>query len=141
MKKEIMISIEGKQKADGQSLQPIELLTEGTYYLKNGTHYISYKESDLTGFSGCTTTLKIKDEIVSMTRFGDSNTHFEFVRGRNFTTHYDTPYGSFSVDVLPDKVDVALEESEGSVALAYSLELGGNVSYNEFNIHYKEKEN
>mgnify|MGYP000838100388 FL=1 len=34
----------------------IELMTRGSFTKKNGSYYISYKETQTIGFEGCTTT-------------------------------------------------------------------------------------
>ena len=39
----------------------IELMTRGSFTKKNGSYYISYKETQTIGFEGCTTTIKIAE--------------------------------------------------------------------------------
>ena len=43
MTKEVLISISGVQFMD-QEGQDVEMITKGTYYEKNGKHYILYDE-------------------------------------------------------------------------------------------------
>ena len=40
----------------------IELMTRGNFTKKNGSYYISYKETQTIGFEGCTTTIKIAED-------------------------------------------------------------------------------
>ena len=40
----------------------IELMTRGSFTKKNGSYYISYKETQTIGFEGCTTTIKIAED-------------------------------------------------------------------------------
>ena len=40
----------------------IELMTRGSFTKKNGSYYISYKETQTIGFEGCTTTIKIAEK-------------------------------------------------------------------------------
>ena len=43
MNKEVIINISGLQ-LDAGTEEPIELMTTGDYYLKNGKHYVIYDE-------------------------------------------------------------------------------------------------
>ena len=50
----------------------VELMTRGQFVQKGGSYYITYKETETTGYEGCTTTLKIAADgsRVAMLRFG-----------------------------------------------------------------------
>ncbi|MEG1698560.1 MAG: DUF1934 domain-containing protein [Oscillospiraceae bacterium] len=52
----------------------IELKTRGSFTKKNNAFFISYKESEATGYKGCMTTVKVEDTgtCVSMLRFGSA---------------------------------------------------------------------
>ena len=52
----------------------IELMTRGSFTKKNGSYYISYKETQTIGFEGCTTTIKIAEDgsRVALTEKGGS---------------------------------------------------------------------
>jgi uncharacterized beta-barrel protein YwiB (DUF1934 family) len=66
MKENYLITIEGNITMDGDT-DSVSLTTLGSYQMKNGKYYIVYKETEATGFAGCTTTLKAWDDGVSMT--------------------------------------------------------------------------
>ena len=59
MKKDVIISLVGTQENDGEK-DKIELITEGSMYKKGDSYYITYKESQLTGMEGTTTTVKVQ---------------------------------------------------------------------------------
>ena len=40
MTKDVLISISGLQFAGGENSEPVEVITSGSYYKKNGRHYI-----------------------------------------------------------------------------------------------------
>lgn len=44
MTKDVLITICGIQKRDGETDEPIETVTPGEYYFRNGKHYILYEE-------------------------------------------------------------------------------------------------
>ena len=72
--KDIMLKIVGKQvmkdgKGDSEE-QVMEFMTEGQLYERNGSTYLMYKETELSGMEGCTTSLKISGDTVRMKRFG-----------------------------------------------------------------------
>ena len=51
MKKDVMISIKGIQKSEGDR-DEVELMTFGNFYKRNNNYYITYDESEATGFQG-----------------------------------------------------------------------------------------
>ena len=63
----------------------VELMTRGQFVQKGGSYYITYKETETTGYEGCTTTLKIAKfgylldansaELVSRNRLEVTVTH------------------------------------------------------------------
>ena len=52
MKKDVLITIKGTQKVGGES-DVIEMMTTGRFYRKNKLYYISYEETEATGYEGC----------------------------------------------------------------------------------------
>ena len=44
---------------DEEKEEFVELMTRGQFVQKGGSYYITYKETEATGYEGCTTTLKI----------------------------------------------------------------------------------
>ena len=57
---------------DEEKEEFVELMTRGQFVQKGGSYYITYKETETTGYEGCTTTLKIAVDgsRVVMLRFG-----------------------------------------------------------------------
>ncbi|MBR5806401.1 MAG: DUF1934 domain-containing protein, partial [Oscillospiraceae bacterium] len=51
MKENYLITIEGFITADGDT-DNVSLTTLGSYQIKNGKHYIVYKETEATGYAG-----------------------------------------------------------------------------------------
>ena len=73
MKKDVLIDIKGIYRQDGEQDQ-VELVTTGSYYKRNGDYYIAYDESEMTGFDGTHTVLRV--EGVSGDRvFSDLDDH------------------------------------------------------------------
>ena len=124
MNKEVIISIEGQEMfPEGGEENVTALVTEGKYYQKGDKHYLSYKETEVTGFDATTTTLKIENDRVALTRFGQVNTHMVFAPGEKHTGYYDTPYGSFTVGIVSDAVKVEFGQNTGKIDIHYLLEI------------------
>ena len=45
--------------AEEEKEEFVELMTRGSLVLKGGSYYVTYRETETTGYEGCTTTLKI----------------------------------------------------------------------------------
>jgi uncharacterized beta-barrel protein YwiB (DUF1934 family) len=137
--KKIMMKIIGKQASDGDSDQ-MEFVTEGELAERNGRLYLLYEETEISGMPGCKTRLKIKGDHVSMKRLGTktipAGTEMEFAPGKVFTGPYDTPYGSFEMEVVTNSVENTLTvEGTGSVHIDYKMSLKGLVeSHNTLSI-------
>ena len=102
----------------------IELMTRGSFTKKNGSYYISYKETQTIGFEGCTTTIKIAEDgsRVALLRFGRANSQLLIERDRRNLCHYETEVGSLTLGVTGDGIDCKLTEKGGSAAFSYLLD-------------------
>ena len=69
MEENYLITIKGTMEQDGKR-DSVELMTRGSLVHKDGAYYIVYKESEATGYEGCTTTVKLAEDAhkVSMLR-------------------------------------------------------------------------
>ena len=99
----------------------IELMTRGSFTKKNGSYYISYKETQTIGFEGCTTTIKIAEDgsRVALLRFGRANSQLLIERDRRNLCHYETEVGSLTLGVTGDGIDCKLTEKGGSAAFSF----------------------
>lgn len=129
MNKEVIISIKGTENlVDDSDSDNIELVTEGKYYKKGNKHYLSYSESEeMTGYDSTQTTLKIDGDTVTLTRFGEVNSHMVFKEGERHLGHYETPYGSFTVGITSDSVNVDIGETGGNIRIKYMLEIDNSA--------------
>ena len=128
MNKEVIISIEGQEMVPELGEENVtELVTEGKYYKKGDKHYISYKETEVTGFEETTTMLKIEKDRVALTRYGQVNTHMVFAPGEKHVGYYDTPYGSFTVGIVSNDVKVDFKNHSGKIDIHYMLEIDNST--------------
>jgi uncharacterized beta-barrel protein YwiB (DUF1934 family) len=123
MAKEVLISVTGTQVNEFGEKDVQELITKGSYYYKNGVYFIIYCESEVTGMSGTTTSLKAETARVTLNRMGISQHKQVFESGLKHQGNYITPYGVMYVAVIPSKVEVSLTDNGGSINLEYVLEI------------------
>lgn len=122
MTKDVLITISGIQTMDGEK-DNVEMITAGTYYKKNGKHYIMYEEMQ-DDFEGITkNTIKIAPGAMDIMKTGISCTHMMFEQDKKILSNYNTPMGMMVAGI--DTKDIHMEEKEDSltVNVKYDLEL------------------
>ena len=140
MEKDVVISIKGIQKYEGQDSDTIELVTEGRLTRDEGGYTLSYQESELTGLEGTLTTIQVEGEQVTLMRVGEVNSQMVFEEGRRHLSMYDTPYGALSVGINTRKMRAELDARGGSIEIDYAIEIDHALAgQNLFRIHVREK--
>ncbi len=139
MKENVIINIESTIDTQGD-IDTVSLTTAGSYYIKGGKPYIVYKESEATGFEGHTTTVKVWDSGVSMTRFSKQGSSTLIIEkdAINLCNYY-TMAGPIMLDITGIDIDNQLDDHGGRLMLDYSLSMDGVLlSENKVNITVKE---
>ena len=139
MKKDVLITIKGTQKVAGDE-DVIEMMTTGRFYRKNKLYYISYEETEATGYAGCRTTLKVGPrDKVTMTRFGPSRSQLIVEQNVRHQCQYDTGYGAMTIGVMGSIFESTLGENGGKLTFGYTLDIETTVaSENVVEITVKE---
>lgn len=117
------MKISGLQFATEQEAEPVEVITAGDYYMRNGKHYIVYEEV-AEGFDGKTRNIiKLDEKYLDITKKGVSNVHMVFEKNRKNVSYYHTPFGSILIGI--DARDVQVKETEDriDVEVKYALEV------------------
>lgn len=123
MTKDVLIKIKGLQFAGEEDADATEVITSGTYYLKNGKHYILYDEV-MEGSTEITkNVIKIWDNSMDVTRKGPASVHMMFEKDKKNVSYYYTPYGNLLIGI--DAKDVQVEETDLDihVQVKYGLEI------------------
>ena len=124
MTKEVLINISGLQM-DVDPENPIEMVTTGAYYLKNGKHYILYDE--LSEDNEVTkNVLKIGPNSEELTRKGPQRSHMIFEEGKENLSYYDTPFGSLLMGVNTSNIDWMEEEEQMRLQVDYDLSVNSD---------------
>lgn len=128
MNKRVSVRITGLHSfAEEDDQDNIEVINFGSYYKKNGKHYVKYEEPlDKTGM-GTSNILKVSEGEVELISKGAANTHMMFCLGKKNINFYATPFGGMNVGV--DTYEMHIEETEDrlAVSLKYGLEI--NLDY------------
>ena len=136
--KKVMMKITGKQVDSENSEDKVEFMTEGSLYERNGSLYLLYEESEVSGMPGFKTRLKLTGDTVKMKRTGPGipGTEMEFRDGQKYESYYYTPYGPFEMELITERLENNLTaDGTGNVLIVYSMSLKGLVeSHNELSI-------
>ena len=133
MKIPVMLSICGKQSYMDQEPDVIELVTEGTMEFCDGGWNISYEESDLTGLSGVTTTFRVEEGEIKLSRTGRLVSEMVFREGVTHSSLYQMEFGALLVTVCASRIFAQLGVGVGTIDLVYNIEIEqsatGTVDY------------
>lgn len=130
-----VISLKGIQTGTDNKTTTIELMSEAIFYKKDGTYYIVYKETEITGMEGTTTTVKVCEDAISLIRFGTICSNMFFKEGHKHVCTYDTMYGSLDLELQANTVNIKMTDTGGELYIDYDIEVGGNkLGVNNFYI-------
>lgn len=124
MTKEVLVSVKGTQFVEAED-DTIELITPGTYYLKNGKHYILYDETlediDIVTHNR----VQITPDKIEVFKRGAVETHMVFERGKKTMANYLTPIGLIVLGLTTASLTVEEEENAIHAVINYALEMNG----------------
>ncbi len=139
MSKPVIIKIKGLQDMRDTREEKMELITLGKYSKRNGSYYVSYNESEVTGMEGVVTTVKIKEDKVTVKRFGKVNDSLVFEKNKRNICHYNTPYGAMMIGINTNRLSSNMDEDGGMVDIDYSIDINNVMTGNNtFHMTIKE---
>ena len=134
MKQDVNISIRGVYTAEEESTTT-ELFTLGSMCKKNGHYYITYQETETTGFEGCVTTMKVEEGRVAVIRRGPTSSHLVLQKGVGNVGGYDRMGGAMEIGVYTNGLETDLHDDGGSLKLRYTMDMNSSfLSENELEI-------
>ncbi len=136
MERQVTINLTSINTVDNDSTK-MELTTAGTLKkLKSGGFELKYEESEVTGFSGSTTSLTLKgDNIVNLKRTGTAPSDLILEKDKKHHCHYGTPYGDFMMGIFTHCIYNDVDENGGELYLKYTVDINSSyVSDNEIYI-------
>ena len=128
MNKRICIKIKGLHNVNSPEDEDIvEVIYPGTYYKRNGKHYIKYEEPVENSTAINDNMIKISKDEVEIINKGQSAYQLVFTAGHKNTTFYSTPFGGINMAVDTYALDVQEDENKIVVDIQYGLEI--NLDY------------
>ncbi len=130
MEKDVLISIRGLQylmDEESGEQEPVEIMTAGSYYKKNGHHFLIYDEAT-EGFDMMThNMIKFKENVLEVRKRGLIDVHMIFEEDKKNISFYHTPYGMINMGVAATKV--RMKETPDQILLKAEYALDINDSY------------
>lgn len=121
MKRDVLVAVSGVQFSfDGEN--PVEVISKGSYYKRNGKSYIKYKEIDEDNIStDCI--IKIDSDRVEIIKKGDINLCMVFEKDKNCMTTYETPFGILMLGITASDMVILEDEDAIVVKIRYMLDI------------------
>ncbi|MBE6931525.1 MAG: DUF1934 domain-containing protein [Clostridia bacterium] len=140
MRKDVIITLKGVVSPENDE-ELMELITEGRLYRKNGSYFITYRESELTGMVGVTTTLKVEAGGVTVMRNGPMSTHMVFRQGEKHYGLYQLEGGEpMTIAVRTSRVRQTICDFGGDVEIDYSIEINNvPTAENKLRLNVREQ--
>ena len=123
MKRNVVITLRGKQYLEDGKPDAIELVTEGLMEWSGERCTLTYLETEMTGMGSTKTIIQAQGEEVTMMREGEVYSQMVFRQGKRHLSIYRTPYGEMTIGVHARHVMVDLDVDGGDVELDYDIEM------------------
>ncbi|MGM0470996.1 MAG: DUF1934 domain-containing protein [Bacillota bacterium] len=135
---EVVVNVESLQIDQDGSQEEISFTTDGELYNKELGYYLRY-DDDIISDKQVTTTLKIKEQMVTLIRDGAVRMKQEFKLEERTSFGYQTPYGKLQFDLEVQEMEIEAGRKQGRIELKYQLENEDRlVNQNHLIITYKE---
>lgn len=123
--KPVKIRIMSSVKDENGRQQPSEQICFGRMAEKNGTNYVFYEESEVTGLEGTKTTIKWNDERIIILRSGTLDHRQEFCQGLVDKSLYQTPYLKIPLETATKYLYTGFRKGVWNLEIEYSLSHSG----------------
>lgn len=138
MTKDVLVTVKGLQIGEDHD-DSMEIVCNGTYYFRNGKHYIKYEEIMEESMSSIWNTLKISNGSeglrVEVKKKGAIETTLIFEEGQSHISCYETEYGSFMLGFHASHISVENEENKINIHIDYAMEMNyEHLSDNQIDI-------
>ena len=123
--KPVKIRIVSVVQDENGKQQPSEQICFGRMAEKNGTNYVFYEESEVTGLEGTKTTIKWNDERIIILRSGTLDHRQEFCQGLVDKSLYQTPYLKIPLETATKYLYTGFRKGIWNLEIEYSLSHSG----------------
>ena len=123
MTKNVTITVSGRQFDISE--KPIEQTVCGTYYLKNGKHYVLYEELDEESKAVTRNRVKFHDGHFEMVKNGAVSSAMIFEENEDTNSKYTSGAGAVNMEIHTRLVDIIETEELIHSKVRYSLGING----------------
>lgn len=123
MTREVLLVLTGDQIDQYQESDTIELITTAEFFERNGKKYILYEEISEDTKEVTKNRIKIESQKVEVTKTGAVNVHMIFDKNKKNDSLYQTPYGTITVGIRTEKVNILESEEQIRVQIDYKMEV------------------
>lgn len=126
MTKDIMLKIRGIQippEGMGACEGPVEILTSGNFFERDGRCYIQYEEVEEESGEVIHSLIKTDGRTLEVARRGAADVHMVFEKGKKNVSYYNTPFGSLVIGILAARVDMRRTRNSLTIETDYVLEM------------------
>ena len=129
MKDNVLISVSGSHIYDNYTEDLLEMITTGSYQLKDGVYTITYSETEPNNSGSYKTTFTIDpNSKVTVVREGEISSHIIFEQGQKHLIYYDTDFVAMTIGVSADRIETKLSENGGDIEIVYSIEIDQSLA-------------
>lgn len=127
MTKDVIITIRGLQFVqDEEDMEPVEVVTTGEYYKKNGWHYLLFEEA-VEGYEDTThNVIKFREDHLEVRKKGLIQVHMVFEENKKTISFYQTPFGVMNMGIATTNIQVQEEQKHLELLVNYALDLNDN---------------
>lgn len=125
MDRDVRITVSGIQDDGGGNEAVTRHQADGQYFERDGCRFLLYRELDPDSGAATSNTLKIRDNILELSRRGNVNSRMVFEAGHTHPASHATAYGTLRLDVRTEDVKCLWTESRAEVIIKYSLWTAG----------------
>lgn len=131
MTKNVLVQVKGTQTRRYEpedSGEIIESITTGTYYKRNGCHYLFYEECLGDPEDVVKNRIKIRPDAVEITKTGSTGACMNFELGKKNISLYQTMYGQMEMASLTDIIQIEEKPDVFHLYLRYELDVNNQYS-------------
>lgn len=123
MTKNVLLSIRGLQFEGAVEPGTIETITRGTYYKRNGSHYVLFEDMMEGSDEVVDSIMKFNENEMQLTKKGPINVSMLFEPNRKNIANYETPYGAIQIGIDAKRLEVEEEMDKIALNIDYELEV------------------
>ncbi len=123
-----VIKITGVQGFMQPEADTIEFITDGIYCRTEEGYQVFYRESELTGLEGTSTTVDITPDAIIVERKGVLNVKMEFREGEKNRFLYDTRFGAAMMELETRRIAASFDDLGGELSIDYVVNMEHTVA-------------